>query len=141
VVAAKRNADLGNGVLAQYVLARLMTTGALEQQLRFLRTRHRRRRDAMIAAVRSYLPGAAVHGAAAGLHLTVTFAGSFSGSFSDVALADEVLARGVKVQPLSWHRQRDGAPGLVMGYAARTASEIEEAVSVVGAAVRELGAP
>jgi GntR family transcriptional regulator/MocR family aminotransferase len=134
VVAAKRNADLGNGVLAQYVLARLMSSGALEQQLRFLRARHRRRRDAMITAVRSSLPGAAVHGAAAGLHLTVTFAGSFS----DVALADEVLARGVKVQPLSWHRLRDGAPGLVMGYAARTPSEIEEAVSVVGAAVRDL---
>jgi GntR family transcriptional regulator / MocR family aminotransferase len=137
VVAAKRNADLGNGVLAQYVLARLMTSGALEQQLRFLRARHRRRRDAMITAVRSSLPGAAVHGAAAGLHLTVTF----PGSFSDVALADEVLARGVKVQPLSWHRLRDGAPGLVMGYAARTPSEIEEAVSVVGAAVRELSEP
>lgn len=133
VVAAKRNADLGNGVLAQFVLARLMTSGALEQQLRFLRSRHRRRRDAMITAVRSYLPGAAVHGAAAGLHVTVTF----DGSFSDVALAAEVLARGVKVQPLSWHRQREGAPGLVMGYAARTVSEIEEAVSVVGTAVHE----
>jgi GntR family transcriptional regulator / MocR family aminotransferase len=133
VVSAKRNADLGNGVLAQFVLAQLMTSGALEQQLRFLRGRHRRRRDAMISAVRSSLPGASVHGAAAGLHVTVTFAGSFS----DVALAEEVLARGVKVQPLSWHRQVAGAPGLVMGYAARSASEIADGVSVVGAVLRD----
>jgi GntR family transcriptional regulator/MocR family aminotransferase len=134
VVAAKRNADLGNGVLAQFVLAHLMSSGALEQQLRFLRSRHRRRRDAMIAAVRASLPDAPVHGAAAGLHLTVTF----PGSFSDIALAAAALARGVKVQPLSWHRQRPGAPGLVLGYAARTATEIAEAVSVVSEALREV---
>lgn len=133
VVAAKRNADLGNGVLAQYVLARLMSSGVLEQQLRFLRARHRRRRDAMMASVRSFLPRAAVHGAAAGLHLMVTF----EGSFSDVAVAEAVLGRGVKVQPLSWHRQGPGVPGLVMGYAARTVSEISEAVSVVGSVLRE----
>jgi GntR family transcriptional regulator/MocR family aminotransferase len=134
IVAAKRNADLGNGVLAQYVLAHLMESGALEQQLRFLRSRHRRRRDAMISAIRTHLPNGEVHGAAAGLHLTVTFAGSFS----DVDVAEAVLARGVKVQPLSWHRQRDGAPGLVLGYAARATAEIADGISVVGSVVREL---
>jgi GntR family transcriptional regulator/MocR family aminotransferase len=134
VIAAKRDADLGNGVLAQFVLARLMESGELEQQLRFLRSRHRRRRDAMIAAVRASMPGAAVHGAAAGLHLMVTF----EESFSDIEVAREALARGVKVQPLSWHRQRDGQPGLVLGYAARSATEIAEGVAIVGSVVREL---
>jgi GntR family transcriptional regulator/MocR family aminotransferase len=128
VVWAKRNADLGNGVLAQFTLAELMESGALEQQLRFLRPRHRRRRDAMVASVRASLPGASVHGAAAGLHLTVTF----PGSFSDVALAAAVLGEGIKVQPLSWHRQRPGRPGLVLGYAARTPSEIADGVAVIG---------
>jgi GntR family transcriptional regulator/MocR family aminotransferase len=132
VVAAKRNADLGNGVLAQFVLAHLMRSGVLEQQLRFLRSRHRRRRDAMIAAVGASLPEASVHGAAAGLHVTVTF----PGSFSDVAVAAAALELGVKVQPLSWHRQVPGEPGLVLGYAARTASEISDAVSLVGEAFR-----
>jgi GntR family transcriptional regulator / MocR family aminotransferase len=134
VVAAKRDADLGNGVLAQFVLARLMESGALEQQLRFLRARHRRRRDAMIAALRRSLPGAVVHGAAAGLHLMVTF----GESISDTDVAREALARGVKVQPLSWHRQLDGPPGLVLGYAARGASEIAAGVAAVGDVVREL---
>ena len=70
---AKRDADLGNAVLPQLVLAELMGSGELERHLRFLRRRHVRRRDAMIDAVAAHLPGARVHGAAAGLHLTLTF--------------------------------------------------------------------
>ncbi len=77
LVAAKRNADLGNAVLPQLVLARLMESGGMERQLRFLRRRHRRRRDAMLDAIRAHLPGAVVHGAAAGLHLMITFEANF----------------------------------------------------------------
>ncbi len=128
LVAAKRFADLGNAVLAQLVLARLMETGELERQLRVVRARHRRRRDAMIRALTTSMPAARVHGAAAGLHLTITF----DGEVDDVAVAAAALAEGVKVQPLSWHRQRPGRPGLVLGYAARTATEIEEGVALLG---------
>jgi len=132
LVAAKRFADLGNPVLAQLVLARLMETGELERQLRVVRARHRRRRDAMIRALSASLPAAVVHGAAAGLHLTVTF----ETEVDDVAVAAAALAEGVKVQPLSWHRQLPGRPGLVLGYAARTATEIEEGVAVLGRLVK-----
>jgi GntR family transcriptional regulator / MocR family aminotransferase len=135
VVAAKRDADLGNPVLPQLVLAELMGSGEMERQLRFVRGRHRRRRDAMIAAIEARLPGAAVRGAAAGLHLTVAFSDA---DVSDVELAAEALARGVKTQPLSWHSQRTGPPGLVLGYAARTASEIADGVAIVGEALHEL---
>ncbi len=51
LVDAKRFADLGNPVLPQLVLARLMESGGMERQLRLLRRRHRTRRDAMIAAI------------------------------------------------------------------------------------------
>ncbi|HWM04329.1 MAG TPA: PLP-dependent aminotransferase family protein, partial [Actinophytocola sp.] len=68
---------------------------------------------------------------AAGLHLTVTF----SGSFSDVALAAACLERGVKTQPLSWHRQLPGAPGLVLGYASRTPTEITCAIDGIADAL------
>ena len=128
LVAAKRFADLGNGVLPQLVLARLMETGELERQLRVVRGRHRRRRDAMIRALSDALPSAVVHGAAAGLHLTITF----DGGVDDVALAAAALEEGVKVQPLSWHRQFPGRSGLVLGYAARTVTEIVEGVGVLG---------
>ncbi|MGW8398277.1 MocR-like pyridoxine biosynthesis transcription factor PdxR [Streptomyces lydicus] len=130
-VAAKRFADLGNAVLPQLVLARLMESGELERGLRLLRRRHRRRRDAMIAAIAAHLPGATVHGAAAGLHLTVTF-GAEAVPGADTELAAAALARGVKVHPLSWHAQRPYRPGLVLGYAARSPGEIAEGVAVIG---------
>jgi GntR family transcriptional regulator/MocR family aminotransferase len=167
LVTAKRDADLGNAILPQLVLAELMGSGELERHLRFLRRRHVRRRDAMIDAVAAHLPGARVHGAAAGLHLTLTFdalpgdAGlpstgpsdtglsdtglSDTGRFgtgpsgtgpSDASLAAAALARGVKTQPLSWHRQRPGPPGLVLGYAASTPAEIHDGMAVIGRLLR-----
>ncbi|MEH1169027.1 PLP-dependent aminotransferase family protein [Micromonospora sp. CPCC 205539] len=134
VVAAKRNADLGNAALPQLVLAELMTSGALERHLRLLRRRHIRRRDTMIEAVRRHLPGATVHGAAAGLHLVITL----DDALVDTDLAAAALARGVKVQPLSWHCQRPYRPGLVLGYAANTASTLEEGIATIAAALGDL---
>jgi GntR family transcriptional regulator / MocR family aminotransferase len=134
VVAAKRNADLGNAVLPQLVLAELITSGALERQLRLLRRRHVRRRDAMIAALARHLPDATVHGAAAGLHLTVTL----DDGVTDTELAAAALARGVKVQPLSWHCLRPHRPGLVLGYAATTTSAIDDGIATVAVVRREL---
>jgi GntR family transcriptional regulator/MocR family aminotransferase len=134
---AKRFTDLGNAVLPQLVLARLMDSGDLERHLRLRRGRHRRRRDTMIDAVGAHLPGAVVHGAAAGLHLTVTY----EPGVPDTRLAAAALARGVKCQPLSWHRQRPGRPGLVLGYAATPATAIADGVSVLGEVLRELAGP
>jgi GntR family transcriptional regulator/MocR family aminotransferase len=134
VVAAKRNADLGNPVLAQLVLARLMESGEMERQLRFVRKLHRRRRDAMIGAIRTHLPDAVVHGAAAGLHLMITF----DAPFDDAELAAGALAGGVKVQPLSWHSQRRRSPGLVLGYAASTPTDIAEGIATIGDVRRAL---
>ncbi|SCK53944.1 hypothetical protein YW7DRAFT_04929 [Streptomyces sp. AmelKG-E11A] len=80
------------------------------------------------------LTGATVHGTAAGLYVTVTF----DAGFADTDLAAAALARGVKVQPLSWHGQRPHRPGLVLGYAASTVTEIEEGVTTLGEALRKL---
>jgi GntR family transcriptional regulator/MocR family aminotransferase len=136
VVTEKRFADLGNAALPQLVLAELMASGEMERILRLLRRRHRRRRDAMIDAIAAHLPGAAVHGAAAGLHLTITFDGPAFAALDDAALAAAALAEGVKVQPLSWHAQRPGPPGLVLGYAAATASAIADGVAALGRALK-----
>ncbi|MBZ3906112.1 MocR-like pyridoxine biosynthesis transcription factor PdxR [Streptomyces griseiscabiei] len=137
VVAAKRYADLGNGVLTQLTLAHLMDSGELERHLRHVRLRHRRRRDMMLRAVETHLPGARVHGAAAGLHLMISFEGARAG-FHDSDLAAAALARGVKAHPLSWHRMTPGPPGLVLGYAAGPAHEIDEGIALLGEALREM---
>jgi DNA-binding transcriptional MocR family regulator len=134
VIAAKRDTDLGNAVLPQLVLAQLMESGDLERHLRLLRRRHRRRRDAMITALSSHLPGAEIHGAAAGLHLMI----SFATTFRDVDLAAAAFDRGVKVQPLSWHCQTPHQPGLVLGYAANPVSTIEQGISLLGEVFRDL---
>ncbi len=137
LVDAKRFNDLGNAVLPQLVLARLMESGDLERYLRLVRGRHRRRRDAMIAALAEHLPGARVHGAAAGLHLTVTYAADVP----DTEFAAAALARGVKCQPLSWHRQSPGRPGLVLGYAATPPGVVADGVALLGRTLRALGRP
>ncbi len=134
LVARKRNTDLGNPALVQLGLAELMDSGDLERHLRHVRRRHRRRRDAMLTALATRLPTGRVQGAAAGLHLVVTL----PDDVDDTALAAAAFADGVKVHPLSWHRQRDGTPGLVFGYAAGSVSEIERGVAVVGAAYARL---
>jgi len=138
LVSAKRFADLGNAALPQLVLARLMESGELERHLRLVRRRHRRRRDAMITAIRDRLPGAVVHGAAAGLHLLITFEAGREPAFTDTDLAAASLARGVKAHPISWHRQRPGPPGLLLGYAASPATAIAEGIRAIGDALRDL---
>jgi GntR family transcriptional regulator/MocR family aminotransferase len=137
VIVTKRFADLGNAVLPQLVLADLMESGEMERHLRILRRRHLKRRDAMIAAIRTQLPRARVHGAAAGLHLMITF----DESFPDAELAAAALALGVKAQPLSWHYQVPNKPGLVLGYAAVTPSDATEGIAVIGRALRRLLGP
>ncbi|WP_433471737.1 PLP-dependent aminotransferase family protein [Spirillospora sp. CA-142024] len=142
VVAEKRFADLGNAALPQLVLAELMASGEMERHLRLLRRRHRRRRDTMIAAIAAHLPRASVHGAAAGLHLTVTFPdephGVHNGGLRDADLAAAALEQGVKTHPLSWHTQRPQRPGLVLGYVAAPASAITEGIAVLGRVLGDL---
>ncbi|MFC6161320.1 MocR-like pyridoxine biosynthesis transcription factor PdxR [Kribbella jiaozuonensis] len=127
LIGRKRLADLGNAALPQLTLAHLMESGELERHLHFLRRRHRIRRDAMVTAIHNYLPTATIHGAAAGLHLTITLADTIN----DTELAASALAKGVKTHPLSWHSQLPHAPGLVLGYAARTTTEITEAIATI----------
>jgi GntR family transcriptional regulator/MocR family aminotransferase len=138
LVAAKHAADLGSPALPQLVLARLIATGELEQHVRLARQRQRARRDALLAALREYLPGATVQGVAAGLHLLVTF-GTAGERLDDGELAARIRRAGVLVHPLSWHRQRAGPPGLVLGYAAHTPVQLHEAARRVAGAVRSAG--
>ncbi|WNV74339.1 PLP-dependent aminotransferase family protein [Geodermatophilus sp. DSM 44513] len=132
LVAAKHASDLGSPVLPQLVLAELLAGGAHDRHLRLVRTRQRARRDAVVAALARHLPSARVEGAAAGLHLLVTFP---DGGPDDVELAARAREAGVLVHPLSWHRRLPGPPGLVLGYAAHTPDRLTEAVARLGRAV------
>jgi GntR family transcriptional regulator/MocR family aminotransferase len=136
LVAAKHASDLGSPAVPQLALAHLLASGEYERQLRLVRVRHRRRRDAMLAALRTHLPHARVEGVAAGLHLLVTL----PGMHDDTAVAAAARQAGIVVHPLSWHRRLDGPPGLVLGYAAYPPDRLQDAVrrlaAVVDAATR-----
>ncbi len=124
LVEAKHAADLGSPALPQLVLAQLIASGELEHHLRLVRKRQRIRRDALLGALGEHLPQAHVQGIAAGLHLLIMFGEQ---TRPDTELAEGILRAGVLVHPLSWHRQRPGPPGLVLGYAAHTPDQLAEA--------------
>ncbi|WP_406007168.1 PLP-dependent aminotransferase family protein [Streptomyces sp. NBC_00637] len=67
VVAAKGGVD-SSGVLDQLTLAEFITSGAYDRHVRAARTRYRRRRDALVAALATHAPAIRVTGIAAGLH-------------------------------------------------------------------------
>jgi GntR family transcriptional regulator / MocR family aminotransferase len=143
LVEAKHASDLGSPALAQLVLARLIATGELERHIRAVRKRQRSRRDALLAALREQLPEALVQGVPAGLHLLVTFPGRARGTYGagrldDAELAGRIRRAGVLVHPLSWHRERPGPPGLVLGYAAHTPDQLREAARRIAQAWRGL---
>ena len=132
LVEAKHAADLGSPALPQLVLARLIATGELEQHIRTVRKRQRTRRDALLGALREQLPEARVQGVPAGLHLLITFPAL---ALDDIDLAERIHRAGVLVHPLSWHRQRPGPPGLVLGYAAHTPDQLREAARRIARAL------
>jgi GntR family transcriptional regulator/MocR family aminotransferase len=134
---AKEAADRGGPVVEQLAFARLLATGGYDRHLRRVRRAQRVHRDAVVAAVRRYLPGARVGGVAAGLHLVV----ELPPGVDDVAVADRARAVGLAPLPLSRLRLRaPGPPGLVLGYATLRPDELTDAVRRLAACV-DAGSP
>lgn len=131
LVEARYWSDLAGPALSQLALAHFITTGGFERHLRQVRRRHRARRDALLAALATQLPGSTAHGVAAGLHLLVTVPG-----IDDAAVVRRAGEAGVRVQPLSAHRLGEGPSGLVIGYAASTPDQLHEAVRRIARALR-----
>jgi GntR family transcriptional regulator/MocR family aminotransferase len=116
VVEVKRLSDWQSGSLDQLTFAELIRSGAYERHIRRMRLRYRRRRDAMLAAVRECVPHLEVTGAAAGLNLLVHLP---SRAAERHALAT-ARARGVAVDGLTaggYYEGRSRA-GIIVGYAA-----------------------
>mgnify|MGYP002150582160 FL=1 len=98
-----------------------------------MRRRYLGRRNSLLRALRQYLPEATVLGAAAGVHLTVHLP-------ADCEI-DDVVRRAanqrVRIDPLSWCYTEPVAapPGLILGYANLTESQIDAGVQAIAAAV------
>jgi GntR family transcriptional regulator/MocR family aminotransferase len=139
LVAAARQ-ELLNTVLQlsgidQLALAHFIHRGELDRHMRRMRTIYRRRRDALVEALRAQLPNAHISGLAAGLHIVLQLASS-DDERTACAAAE---ARGVAIQSLSQHALPGytGPPGLLMGYGTisepaipHAATELADAISL-----------
>ena len=125
IATAKMAADHGSSGFEQLALADYIESGELDRHLRHVRPIYRRRRDAMLAAVRRHLPDALPVGASAGLHLLAWL----PPGTDDIALVARAAQAGIGLTPAStaWCGG-DARPGLVLGYAATDEDRIEAGV-------------
>ena len=100
VAAAKALADRGSPVLDQIAFADFLERGELDRHLRRMRPVYRRRRDALLAALRAELPGFEPAGIAAGLHLVAYL----PPGLDEARLVAAAAARGVAVYGLEPYR-------------------------------------
>jgi GntR family transcriptional regulator/MocR family aminotransferase len=123
--------------LDQLAFASLLESGAYERHLRRCRQRYRSRRDALVRAIKEHLPGCAVSGVAAGLHLVVHLPAHVDAA----AVVRAAAARSVRVADLAgYHATTDhGGHGLVVGYGNLADGALDEAVSRLAGAVVDCG--
>jgi GntR family transcriptional regulator/MocR family aminotransferase len=129
---AKALADRGSPVLDQLAFADFLERGEFDRHLRRMRPVYRRRRDALLAALRRELPGFEPAGIAAGLHLVAHLPTGL-----DERTAIEAAAqRGVAVYGLEQYRlEHPGRPGLIFGYATLEEATIQRGVRRLAAAL------
>ncbi|WP_326544799.1 PLP-dependent aminotransferase family protein [Mycolicibacterium sp. ND9-15] len=137
VVRAKGLADTGSSVMDQLAFAQLLASGGYDRHLRQMRRRYLTRRDAMLRALRQYLPQATALGAAAGVHLTVRFPDGFP--VED--LVRRAAADRVRVEPLApcYADPASAPPGLLLGYANLTETQIDSGVQMLARAALSCG--
>jgi GntR family transcriptional regulator/MocR family aminotransferase len=101
-----------------------------------MRRRYTSRRNAMLRGLARWFPHATVMGAAAGVQLAVHFPAGYP--------IDDLLHRafelGVKVEALQpWYADRkSGPPGLILGFADVSESQILHGIEILGRAAKEL---
>jgi GntR family transcriptional regulator/MocR family aminotransferase len=121
VVEAKREADLHTGTLGQLVLADLIAGHDYDRHIRKNRLRYARRRELLLARLGpgpdQPVPGAVLHGVAAGLHTLMTFP---EGGPDEAEVMARCAEEGIGLRGLAelWQRPEDRPQGILIGYAA-----------------------
>jgi GntR family transcriptional regulator/MocR family aminotransferase len=135
VAAAKILADRGSPALDQLAFADFLARGELDRHLRRMRPVYRRRRDALLEALRERLPDFEPTGIAAGQHL-VTWLPS---DLDEAAVVEAAALRGVGVYGVAPYRiGSEGPGGLIFGYATLNERLIAEGVGILADTVEQL---
>jgi GntR family transcriptional regulator/MocR family aminotransferase len=131
------NALLATGVtpptLDQIAMASFIEDAALERHLRSMRRSYRAKRDILIDALGTHLPGARIGGAAAGLHLLAWL----PDGTDEHATAMRARRSGVGLHELHRHctTNASSGPALLLGFALPSESELRTATRLIGQAV------
>jgi GntR family transcriptional regulator / MocR family aminotransferase len=137
IAEAKSLADRGSPVLDQLAFADFLGRGELDRHLRRMRPLYRRRRDALIQALRELAPDLEPAGIAAGLHLIAYL----PIDLDEATLIDAAAQRGLAVEGLGQYRiSSDGRGALLFGYATLGERTIVEGVAVLAEAIADVRA-
>lgn len=117
-------------VVDQLALAAFVEQGGYDRQLRAVRSRYRVRRDALVAALATHLPGSRITGVAAGLHLVL----HLGGDVDTGALVRRAAAEGLRLVDLAaYSGTPPEQPALVLGYGNLADSAVLPAVTLLAA--------
>ena len=124
-VTGRAVSDRHSPIVEQAAMTEFINDGMLERHIRRMRMLYADRQAALLAAAARHLGGVIdLRPAHAGMHLT----GYLADDASDSAIAVAALEHNVEVMPLSAYAIRPARPGLVLGYACASPSEIRAAV-------------
>ena len=134
---AKRYDDLGCGSIEQHALATFMHSGAFERHLRKVMLELRKRRAALIGALRRYCPEAQVNDSRSGMHM-VAWLPQFTYRQLD-ALLLATRRRSLGVRPIhAYYANRPTTPGLLLGVASLSAAQLRVCARLLGEAFMEV---
>ncbi|NBE93257.1 PLP-dependent aminotransferase family protein [Nonomuraea sp. KC401] len=138
VSAAKLLADRGSPVIDQLTFADFLARGEFDRHLRRMRPVYRRRRDALLDALRTHLPDLEPAGVAAGQHVVAWL----PPGLDEPAVVAAAARHGVRVHGLAPYRLAGSGPGgLIFGYAVLGERAIAEGVALLATAIREVRGP
>jgi GntR family transcriptional regulator / MocR family aminotransferase len=141
-VRAKRLSDLGSPAIEQVAMARYVSSGRFERHLRRVVQIARSRRKALLDGLERVGQGHfSVQDSRAGMHLVAWL------PYMNHAQCDRLIVyaseRGLGLHPIAPHYKKPPrTPGLLLGYAALSVTEIEAAMRVLKECIKEVvGSP
>jgi GntR family transcriptional regulator/MocR family aminotransferase len=135
VAAAKVLADRGSPVIDQLTFADFLARGEFDRHLRRMRPVYRRRRDALLDALRTHLPELEPAGVAAGQHVVAWL----PADLDEAAVVAAAARHGLGVRGVGPYRIAGAGPGgLIFGYAILSETAIAEGVALLATAIREV---
>ena len=138
LVGAKRLDDIGCGVVEQWALAELMSSGAFERHLRRTAAELRRRRAALLEGLERHCrEHLRFDDSRAGMHLVGWLPDWPAPAVQELVL--HARARGLGLHPIGPHYLAEPAPsGLLLGFAALSPKQLQSATAQLGRCLREV---